>query len=185
MSEEMDTPYATKRRVDPVRVWAGGVATALVAAGVAVVGIYVIQALLRIPQVRDLGADRFYVDRLTLAVSAAAAALLATGLLHLLMVSTPRAQRFFGWIVTLFVVALIVQELLSGDWPTSLYLAALYLVIGIAIGSLLTGVGRSAVKYIPVRPLPPGVPPGGDPQVGDSADRGYLDDEAGRGYPPR
>lgn len=155
MSYGTETPYGTRRRVDPLRIWAGGVATALVAGGVGFVGVLVIRALFRVPGLHRLSSEYYQFDQLSLAITAAAAALLATALLHLLMVGTPRAPTFFAWIMALFVVATILQEMLGGaGWFSKLLFSALYLVIGLAITSLLTGVGKTAVKYVPVRPEP-------------------------------
>jgi Family of unknown function (DUF6069) len=78
---------------------------------------------------------------------AALAALVATGLLHLLLLSTPRPLRFFSWIVTLATVAAVLAPFLTdADLDEQLATAAVYLAVGIAIGSLLSGVGRSAVR---------------------------------------
>lgn len=183
MSYGADTPYGTRRRVDPVRVWAGGVATALVAGGVAYVGVLVIHALFRVPGVHKIGGEDYDFDQLSLAITAAVAALLATALLHLLMVSTPRAHAFFAWIVGLFVVAAIVQELLGGGgWFSNLLFSALYLVIGGAIASLLSGVGRTAVKYVPAGTDP--AQPGPDPRYPTGRRENSWQDEPTRRFPP-
>ncbi|SDS32228.1 hypothetical protein [Microlunatus soli] len=141
-----------RRRVDPVRVWAGGVATALVAGGVAFVGILVLRALDGVSGLHKLAGQGADLDRTLVVVAAVVVALLATGLLHLLLLSTPRAHTFFAWIIGLVVLAVVVQALVAGDWYGSVLVAALYLIIGLAIGSLLTGVGRTAVTE---RPAPP------------------------------
>jgi len=158
MSDRSDAPYGTRRRVDPIRIWAGGVATALVAGGIAWVGVLVIRAIFQIPGIHRLGEDTLNVDQLSLAIIAAVAALLATALLHLLLLGTPRAHRFFAWIIGLIVVGLIVEQMLAGNgWLSSLLISAVYLVIGIAIASLLSGVARTAIHYDPnPRPVQPG-----------------------------
>jgi membrane-associated phospholipid phosphatase len=115
----------------------------------------VIHALFRVPGFRRVGGEDYPFDKLSLAITAAVVALLATALLHLLMVSTPRAGTFFAWIMGIFVVAVIVQELLSGgNWLSNVLFSALYLVIGVAIASLLAGVARTAVKYVATEPDP-------------------------------
>jgi hypothetical protein len=141
-------PSETSRTVDAGRLWTGGVATALVAALVALVGVLICRGLLDVPVLApteegtlgDATTFRF-------AALAALAALLATGLLHLLLLSTPRPIRFFTWIVTLATVAAALAPFLTdADLDEKVATAAIYLAIGIAIGSLLSGVARSAMR---------------------------------------
>jgi hypothetical protein len=78
---------------------------------------------------------------------AALAALLATGLLHLLLLSTPRPLRFFTWIVALATIAAALAPFLTdADLDQKVATSLVYLAIGISIGSLLSGVGRSAIR---------------------------------------
>ena len=99
-------PSETSRTVDAGRLWTGGVATALVAALVALVGVLICRGLLDVPVLAPTeegtlgGTSTFRLVGLV-----ALAALLATGLLHLLLLSTPRPIRFFTWIVTLATIA--------------------------------------------------------------------------------
>jgi MFS-type transporter involved in bile tolerance (Atg22 family) len=86
---------------------------------------------------------------------AAAAALVATLLAHLLLLSTPRPMVFFGWIVGLITVIVVIfpfrtDAALSHKIAT----AALYLILGIAIGTLIAGVGERAarVRTVPAEP---------------------------------
>jgi Family of unknown function (DUF6069) len=82
-----------------------------------------------------------------LAGLAAVAALLATGLLHLLLLSTPRPGQFFTWIMVLAtLIATIIPLLTDAETGTKVATAAINLCIGAAIGSLLSSVGRSAVR---------------------------------------
>jgi hypothetical protein len=82
-----------------------------------------------------------------LAILAAVAALLATGLMHLLLVSTPRPFRFFTWIVSLLtVVAVLAPFMTHATRATQVATAAIGLVIGMAIGSLVSGAARSAIR---------------------------------------
>jgi hypothetical protein len=86
-------------------------------------------------------------DTARLAALAALAALLATGLLHLLLLSTPRPIRFFTWIVTLATIAAALAPFLTdADLDEKVATSAIYLAVGLAIGSLLSGVARSAVR---------------------------------------
>lgn len=137
-----------ERRVDPVRLWGGGLATTLVAAGVALVGVLAIETIFTMPEVVRYTGEVAVGDKVRLATLSAIGALLATALLHVLMVSAPRAEKFFGWIVGLVVVLVILQELLTSfELRNRLAACILYLVIGIAITSLLRGVSRGAARY--------------------------------------
>ncbi|GAB2644963.1 DUF6069 family protein [Prescottella soli] len=136
--------------VDAKRLWSGGVATALVAALAAVVGLLVVRGLLDIAVITpDTTFGESQVT--TIAGYAIVAALLATALLHLLMVSTPRATSFFGWIGILATVAVAL-------WPYTVYASTdskigsslIYLVVGIAIVTLLSGVAGTARITRPV-----------------------------------
>jgi hypothetical protein len=122
------------------------VATAVVAALVAVAGVLIARGLLDLPVLAPTGEDTLG-DASTawLAGLAAVAALLATGLLHLLLLTTPRPVRFFSWIVALAtVIAAILPFMTDTQLGTQVATAAIYLAIGVTIGSLLSGVARSA-----------------------------------------
>jgi hypothetical protein len=80
-------------------------------------------------------------------VVAAIAALLATGLAHLLLVSTPSPLSYFGWIVGLLTVAAVVIPFLgSGSLPVRLAVAIIHLIIGLAIGALVSNAAASASR---------------------------------------
>jgi hypothetical protein len=124
------------------------VATAVVAALVALVGVLICRGLLDVPVLAPTdkgtlgGAGTFRLVGL-----AAVAALLATGLLHLLLLSTPRPLRFFTWIVALATIAAVLAPFLTdADLDEKVATAAIYLAVGISIGSLLSGVARSAMR---------------------------------------
>ena len=78
---------------------------------------------------------------------AALAAIAATGLAHLLVLSTPRPLAYLGWIIGLVTAAAVVTPFLSNR-PTGIALAQalIYLVIGLAIGSLVPGAAASAMR---------------------------------------
>ena len=144
----MTVPSETSRTVDAGRLWTGGVATALVAALVALVGVLICRGLLDVPVLAPTeegtlgGTSTFRLVGL-----AALAALLATGLLHLLLLSTPRPLRFFSWIVALATAAAALAPFLTdADLDEKVATATIYLAIGISIGSLLSGVARSAMR---------------------------------------
>jgi uncharacterized protein DUF6069 len=144
----VSVPSETSWTVDVGRLWTGGVATAVVAALVALIGVLICRGLLDVPVLAPIeegtlgGTSTF-----RLVALAAVAALLATGLLHLLLLSTPRPLRFFTWIVALATIAAALAPFLTdADLDEKVATSLVYLAIGISIGSLLSGVGRSAVR---------------------------------------
>jgi hypothetical protein len=134
--------------VNAGRLWAGGMAAAVVAGLVALVGLLVARAVFQIPL---LSAKKYGAfgdsNTVTLVVLAVAAALLATGLAHLLLISTPSPQSYFGWIVGLLTVAAVVAPFVStGTLPVKLAQAAIHLVIGLAIGGLVSNAASAASR---------------------------------------
>ena len=134
--------------INATRLWSGGLATAVVAALIAFVGVLVARAVFQVAVGSPREAGSFG-DSTTvlLCVLAAIAALAATGLVHLLLLSTPRPLAYFGWIVGLVTTAVVVLPFLGpGELPVKLAMAVIYLVIGVAIGSLVSGAAASATR---------------------------------------
>ena len=157
-----EEPRPEGPRLNPGALWAGGVATAIVAALIALVGILVCRWLFDIPILaprRDGAWGDASTGTYTLA--AAGAALVATAIMHLLLLGTPRPQVFFFWIIGLATVVAVVFPF-STTAPLSQKAATgvVNLILGIAIGSLVSGVAGRAVPppasggYEPL-PLPP------------------------------
>lgn len=141
-------PEPDRPRVDAGKLWAGGVATAVVAALVALVGVLVCRWLFNVPLLAPRS-DGAYGDVHTtdLVLVAAAAALLATGLAYLLLLSTPRPLAFFGWIIGLAtVLAVLLPFSTAAPLDAKLATAAVGLVLGIAIGSLVSGAAARSVR---------------------------------------
>ncbi|GAA4811441.1 hypothetical protein GCM10023200_56550 [Actinomycetospora chlora] len=132
------------------RLWAGGVATAVVAAGIAIVGVLILS------NVFDLGiqtaqrSGALVDNALTIIpVCAVIAALAGTALLHLLLLTTPRPATFFSAIVLLVLAVLLLQVFLAaGGVVDHIATAILYAAIGLAIISMLSGVSRTAVRPV-------------------------------------
>jgi uncharacterized protein DUF6069 len=132
--------------VNATRLWADGLAAAVVAALTGLVGDLVVLALLRAVRLELNAAGAFgYASTVRLCVVAAAAALAGTGLVHLLLLSTPRPLVYFGWIAGLVTAAAVVSPFLAGG-PGLVMLAraTINLVIGLAIASLISGAAISA-----------------------------------------
>ena len=137
-------------KVDAGRLWTGGVATAAVAALVAVVGVLIARGLFDVPLLAPTGEGALGdASTARLAGLAALAALLATGLMHLLLVSTPRPRTFFSWIMVLAtLIAVLLPFLTDAEPATKVATAAVNLTIGTAIGSLVSSIARSAVRVV-------------------------------------
>jgi hypothetical protein len=150
-----DTPAA---RVAAGRLWATGAATAVVAVLAALVATLAVRGVLGVAIFAPRH-DGAMGDATTgwLAVTAAFAALVATGVLHLLLVTTPRPRTFFAWIVVLATLAFALLPFTTGvSQSAKLGTAAVYLIIGLAIGGplyaaapgvLRGGVVRGGVAY--------------------------------------
>jgi hypothetical protein len=141
-------------RINAARLWSAGLATAVVAALIALVGVLVVRAVLQVALYAPSEAGAFGdSDTVLLCVTAAAAALAATGLVHLLLLGTPRPLSYFRWIVGLVTAAVVVLPFLSGAPPAeALAQGVIHLVIGIAIGSLVSGAAASASRPVAPRP---------------------------------
>ncbi|MFR9801132.1 DUF6069 family protein [Pseudonocardia sp. RS010] len=139
-------PRAPKPSVDAGRLWAAGVATALVAALIALVGTLIVRAVLRIAFNGPASSGALGDSRtVLLCILSAVAALAATGLAHLLLLSTPRPMTYLSWIVGLVtVVAALLPLLGSAPLGERVANSVIHLVIGLVISSLVAGAGASA-----------------------------------------
>ena len=79
-------------------------------------------------------------------------ALVATALMYLLLISTPYPRVFFGWIIGLATVVAVVFPF-STTAPLSQKIATGFvnLILGVAIGTLITEVSRRATRRTVVR----------------------------------
>ena len=146
-------PDRPRLTIDAGRLWAGGVATAIVAGLVAVVGVVIVEGILDI----DMVSPRFLLDAsdtfaLNYALTAALGAIIATGLAHLLVFTTPRPRAFFSWIVALATaVAVALPFAQNADLDAQIATAVVNLVIGVSIMSLIGSVmGRTVVSSEPM-----------------------------------
>jgi hypothetical protein len=142
-----------QRRVDGKTLWSGGAATAVVAALIALVGILVSRWLFKIP-ILSPKRDGAWGDASTAGYvfSCVGIALFATAIMHLLLLSTPRPRMFFNWIIALGTVIAVVFPFSSTAAVSQKAATALVnLVLGIAIGSLISGVSTRATRRRVVR----------------------------------
>ncbi len=145
-------PQSPRLTIDAGRLWAGGAATAVVAGLVAVVGVVISEGILDINMVRP----QFLLDvsdsfALNYFLTAALAALVATGLAHLLVFTTPRPQAFYSWIVGLVTaVAVALPFAKNADTDAQVATAIVNLIIGISIMTLIASVvGRTVSSTEP------------------------------------
>ena len=141
-------PPETRVAVDAGRLWGGGLATACVAALLAVAGVLICQDVLDVRLVRpalllDL-AHSFAVDD---AVTAFVLAAVATGLAHALLLTTPRPRMFFAWIIGLATVCGVAAPFAFDTARSSqVATAAINLALGICTGSLIGAVMSRTVR---------------------------------------
>ena len=165
---------ATNRvRPDPAQFWAGAAATAVVAALIALVGILICRWTLNIPVLAPTG-DGAWGNAHTAeyALVAALIAIIAAGLLYLLMLGAPQPRMFFDWIMGLATLAATVYPFsTSAPVDQKVATAVVNLVLGIAIMSLLTAVAARAIR----RPATPAYRDG----PGYGSDQGYVPEQRG------
>ena len=143
----------TQRRVDGRQLWSGGVATAVVAGLIALVGILVCRWLFKIP-ILSPSREGAWGNASTAGYvfASAAVALAATGLMHLLLLSTPYPRVFFGWIIGLAtVVAVVFPFSTTAPLSQKFATAVVNLILGIAIGTLVSEVSMRATRRRVVR----------------------------------
>ncbi|PJI93228.1 DUF6069 family protein [Luteimicrobium subarcticum] len=162
-------PFDPKLTLDAGRFVAGALATALVAALVGLIGVIIIEGVFDQTMVPPPDLFSSGSHAATFAIDSALFALLASGVLALLVVSTPRPKRFFGWIM---VLAIALVTLLPFAWTShtdrAILTALVNFVMGVATWSLLAGVATRTIRPVtppaPVRPArpeyPPSIPPG-------------------------
>jgi hypothetical protein len=135
--------------IDATRLWVGGLLAGVVAAGVAIVGLLIARGIFDI-RVFVPGRDDalFTPSSWWYAGAAFIGGVLATGLLHLLLVANaPAPFRFFSWILGLVItISVIVPFTTNTELESQIASAGINLAIGITLMSILQGVGRSAVR---------------------------------------
>jgi hypothetical protein len=128
----------------------------MVAALIAVVGILVGRGLFGVDVLAPKGAG-VWGDASTgwYALGAAMLSLVATGLMHLLLLFTPRPKLFFGWVMTLATVtAMLAPFVTEEDFGSRFFTAGLNFFLGVAIGTLIAGSAQAAMRSTPVPPAP-------------------------------
>jgi Family of unknown function (DUF6069) len=137
----MTDPARPHVSVDAGRLWGGGVATGLVAALVAVVGVLVC-SIVDVRLVRPaILLDLFHTFAGDYALTAFVLTLVATAVAHLMALVTPRPRMFFSWIVGLATVVGAVAPFAVGESTESqVATACINVALGVCVLSLLGGV---------------------------------------------
>jgi hypothetical protein len=137
--------------LDVRRLWAGGIATAVVAALIAIVGIVIARGIFHIAVLAPKGSGTWgNANTVTYAAAAFGVGLLATALIHLLLLSTPAPFTFFGWIMGLCtLVATVAPFATDAHTASKVSTAIINAAIGIAIWNLTAS---NAHRSLSVRP---------------------------------
>ncbi|HZE38892.1 MAG TPA: DUF6069 family protein [Stackebrandtia sp.] len=135
-------------RINAGRLWAGGLGTAVVVALVVVVGVLLVRGVLHIAVLAPQGEGAYgTANTTTYAISAGVLALLATALLHILLLAMPRPMQFFYWICALVTaVAVLLPFTLMANLDAQVATAGINLVAGICLMTVLGSIGASAVN---------------------------------------
>lgn len=143
-------PTRIPRRIRSGTLWAGGLATAVVSALVAAVGVVVCDAVFNLHPVHlGLPGDSDVPSWISYPVIAFVGSLAATALLHLLLVRVPQPVRFFNWIMGLIAVLAAALPFTQGFSGRALVTAIIGVVCVVAITLLLIGTASRALVPIP------------------------------------
>ncbi|HEY1916444.1 MAG TPA: DUF6069 family protein [Streptosporangiaceae bacterium] len=139
-------PAGTKVGVDAGRLWAGGVATAVVAALAAIVGLLIARGVFHVTVLEPKGQGMWgNASTAEYALAAAAVALVATALMQLLSLAVPAPWQFFQWIMGLLtLIAVVLPFTLTVPMSTKVATGLINLALGIIITSLVSSMAASA-----------------------------------------
>lgn len=136
------------QRIDAKKLWSGGLATVIIAALVAFIGLLIARGIFEIPVLAPTEAGLVgNANTLGLCTFAALAALVSTGLMHLLLLTTPRPDTFFTAIAGLATLAVALQPF-TMERTTDVQVATMlvYLATGVAIIMSLNSLSSSATR---------------------------------------
>ena len=143
-------PASGRLDIDARKLWAGGVATAVVAALIAIVGIVIARGIFHIAVLAPKRSGTWgNANTATYALVAFAIGVLATALMHLLLMYTPAPFTFFNWILGLAtLVGALAPFASDADTASKVSTAIINAFIGIAIWSLMASTGRRSLGPI-------------------------------------
>lgn len=145
-TRRMPTASGSAPPLDIKKLWSGGVATAIVAALVAFVGLLVARGIFEVPVLAPNEAGLIgNATTVGLCSLATLSALVGTGLLHLLLLAVPRPQTFFTAIGCLVTLAVALQPFTTSSAPEiKIATMLVYLATGLAIVISLNSVANYA-----------------------------------------
>ncbi len=135
--------------VNAGRLWAGGVATAIVAALIAIVGILIARGIFHVPILAPKGSGTWgNANTATYALAAFGGGLLATAVIHGLLLSTPSPFAFFGWIIGLCTLLAAAGPFVAGgDMAPKVATAIINALIGIGIWTLTASMAHRSLRW--------------------------------------
>jgi hypothetical protein len=132
--------------VDGRRLWTGGLVTALIVGGLAIVEFLLFSDILHYPLLGNRGSGAVaHTSMIGYAAGAALAALLATAAMHALLLTAPRPRWFFGWLGGIG-TAIAVLLPLAQDLPAPLATATVNLVLGLATIGLVQSTTAASLR---------------------------------------
>jgi hypothetical protein len=131
------------------RLRAGALATSIVAALLVIVGILLMRGVLKVPVLAPSASGVWgNASTFTYAIAAFLFGVLATGLMFLLLRTTPTPFNYFGWIIGLITaVAVVMPFTLGSELSSKVATAVLNAVIGAAVGQLTVSAARRSIVY--------------------------------------
>jgi len=146
-AEEVRGMSDNRRTVDARRLWVGGIMAGVVGAGVAIVGLLLARGIADIPVLVEQEGELVNPSTWWYALVALLAAVLATALLHVLLVAAPRPFTFYGWITGLAVaIAVLLPYTTGASLASKIATSLINLAIGVVVAGIIASVGRSAVR---------------------------------------
>jgi hypothetical protein len=161
-------------RLDAAQYWAGAAATAVVAALIALVGILICRWALHIPIIAPSGEGAWgNANTAVYVFLSLLVAIVAAGVLLLLVLGTSQPTTFFDWIMGLATIAAVVYPFSSAaPLEQKIATALVNLVLGIAITSLLNAVAARAIRRLV--PTVPGPRVARGPEQPYQPEQGYV-----------
>src|SRR6266536_3413244 len=137
-------------RVNAGKMWMGGLMAGVVAAGVALVGLLVIRGIFHVHVFVPSNDDSLVnPSSAWYALASFVVALIATGLLFVMIPFAPQPFQFFTWIVGLATAVAVLTPFTTDAFVSAkIATALLNLAIGLTILTLVSSVGRSATYTV-------------------------------------